>query len=134
MTFMELQQFLAQNEIQVSREGEQLRVNAPRGVMTDQLRSLILAHKETLLASLPLAVESSLCSFDERAVKYYEIIIKDLDQLHQHYRAYGKAEVTLDMEERLATACIAVDLGAMQQIHNDILETLALLTSAGREM
>lgn len=131
MTLTELQHFLAQNDIRLTREGEYLRVNVPKGIRMDQVRALIQAHKESLLASLPLAAAPTPCSLDERSVHYYEVIIKDLEQLHQHYSAYGKEEITLALEDRLANACIAVDLDAMEAIHNTILETLALLASQG---
>ncbi|MDE3091618.1 MAG: non-ribosomal peptide synthetase, partial [Chloroflexota bacterium] len=50
---------LAENNIKLWAEGEQLRVQAPKGVMTPDLRELIVANKAALLAWLQMGEDEA---------------------------------------------------------------------------
>ena len=71
MSAQELLTDLQSKGIQITADGDRLKIKAPRGTVTPELRERLAAHKPDILAALSMPSRPELDSICRRAVRDY---------------------------------------------------------------
>lgn len=122
MTTEELLALLSERGARLSAVAGRLRVDAPAGVISDELKQSLRDHKEALLAHAHRSTTTDIVSAP--TLDLYASSLPHLDQLHEQYARSGRKLETEALEAQLTSACLAENQQRLLRLHDCLLVRL----------